>query len=303
MGTGKSSRTYWAHVRPLTLGYRSGSKRSSPMTAIKNEESALNYIVTTVYDKCRIRLHDGKQSLIRARLAKRMRATGFETLTEYVEFLRTKASEEEWTKVVDALTTNYTQFLREQDHFEFLTKVAIPGMLSNGQRRFNVWSAASSTGEEPYTIGFYLNEHYPLSQGWNWSIAASDISTKVLAAAKKAIYAQDRIDTIPPEWRRKYLQIGQGEWAGHYRIKNFISERVHFRQINLIEPYDHSDPFEVIFCRNVMIYFDRQTQEALVQRLCKFLKPGGYLLIGHSESLNGLQLPLRCLKPSVYQLS
>ena len=272
------------------------------MTALKDEESALNFIVTAVYDKCRIRLHDGKESLIRARLAKRMRATGISTLTEYVEFLRTKANEEEWTKVIDALTTNYTQFLREQDHFDFLVKVALPGVMARGQKRFQIWSAASSTGEEPYTIGFFLNEHFPLSGGWNWSIAASDISTKVLASAKQGIYAKERIESIPADWQHKYLQVGQGEWAGHYRIKSFIAERVQFRQINLIEPYNHPEPFEVIFCRNVMIYFDRATQEALVQRLCKFLKPGGYLLIGHSESLNGLQLPLRCVKPSVYQL-
>ena len=273
------------------------------MPEITNEASALDYIIQTIYEKCRIRLHDGKQSLIKARLGKRMRKTGYETLESYVEFLRTQASEEEWTMVVDALTTNFTNFLREEDHFQFLIKQALPALLAKGQKRFQIWSAACSTGEEPYTMGFYLNEAFPLAEQWNWNITASDISTKVLATAKQAIYAQERINSIPPDWLRKYFQRGQAEWEGHYRVKSGISERVHFKQINLIETYQHQEPFEVVFCRNVMIYFDRPTQEALVQRLCKFMKPGGYLLIGHSESLNGLKLPLRCLKPSIYQLT
>ena len=271
------------------------------MPAITDEASALDFIVEEIYNRCRIRLHDGKQSLIKARLGKRMRATGFETLTGYVEFLATKANADEWTKVVDALTTNFTNFLREEDHFKFLVQQALPQLLPAGQKRFNIWSAASSTGEEPYTIGFYLNEHFPLAGGWDWRIVASDISTKVLAAAKQAIYAQERIGTVPPEWLRRYFQLGQGEWQGHYRVKPVITERVTFRQINLIEVYEHSQPYEVVFCRNVMIYFDRPTQEALVQRLCRFLRPGGYLLIGHSESLTGLKVPLRCIKPSIYQ--
>jgi chemotaxis protein methyltransferase CheR len=273
------------------------------MQSITDEGAAIEFIVNAIYEKCRIRLHEGKQSLIRARLGKRMRATGFDSLTAYVEFLRTRATAEEWTRVVDALTTNFTNFLREEDHFKFLVQHALPKLLGPGQRHFQLWSAASSTGEEPYTIAFYLNEHYPLAKGWDWRITASDISTKVLAAARQAIYAQERVNTVPPEWLRRYFQLGQGEWQGHYRVKPQITERVAFRQINLIENYDHTGVFEVIFCRNVMIYFDRPTQEALVKRLCRFLRPGGYLLIGHSESLTGLNLPLRCLKPSIYQLN
>ncbi|MBI1839715.1 MAG: protein-glutamate O-methyltransferase CheR [Verrucomicrobia bacterium] len=273
------------------------------MQEITNEASALEYIVHSIYEKSRIRLQDGKQSLIKARLGKRMRKTGYEKLSDYAEFLRTKAGDEEWTMVVDALTTNFTNFLREEDHFQFLVKHAIPSMLSPGQSRFQVWSAACSTGEEPYTIAFYLSEKFPLTEQWSWNITASDISTKVLAAARQAIYTQEKVETIPQDWRRRYLQMGQGEWEGHYRVKPAIAERVRFQQVNLIENYRHPEPFEVVFCRNVMIYFDRPTQEALVQRLCKFIKPGGYLLIGHSESLNGLKVPLRCLKPSIYQVS
>ena len=273
------------------------------MNAITDEAKALDYIVHTIYEKCRIRLHDGKQSLIRARLGKRMRALGYENMVDYIEFLRTKADADEWTKVVDALTTNYTNFLREKDHFEFLVSTALPSLIGNNRGRFNIWSAACSSGEEPYTIGFYLNEHYPPLGGFDWRITASDISTKVLTSAKNGIYAEERVSTIPHDWLRKYFQMGHGDWAGHYRVKNSISERIQFRQINLIETYDHTAKFEVIFCRNVMIYFDRPTQEALVQKLCRHLQPNGYILIGHSESLTGLDLPLKCLKPSIYQLA
>ncbi len=266
------------------------------------ETEAYQYVIDLIYDRCRIKLHDGKEQLIKARLGKRMRHHGHATLEEYCNFLRTEADENEFTLVVDALTTNFTNFLREEDHFKFMVQHGLPAVVPTGQRRFNVWSAASSSGEEAYTIAMYLAEHFPLAQRWDWRITGSDISTKVLATAQRAVYAEERIRTIPQEWLRKYFQKGVGRWEGYYRVKPDLAERATFLQINLIESYEHSQPFELIFCRNVMIYFDRQTQEQLVNRLCRFLVPKGHLLIGHSESLNGLNVPLRCVRPSVYQL-
>ena len=137
--------------------------------------------------------------------------------------------------------------------------------------------------------------------GWDWRIAASDISTQVLEEARLGIYPVENLDAIPRDWLHKYFQKGVGPWAGFCRIKPSIAGRVSFRQINLMEPYNYPQPFEVIFCRNVLIYFDHQTQQQLVKQLCGSLAPGGYLLIGHSESLNGLDLPLRRLQPSIYQ--
>ena len=271
------------------------------MTAISDETSALEYIVTEIYNHCRIRLHDGKESLIKARLGKRMCATGYETITSYVDFLASKASPEEWTKVVDALTTNFTNFLREEDHFAFIVQKVLPDLLPAGQKRFNIWSAASSTGEEPYTIGFYLNEHYPLSSGWDWRIVASDLSTKALATAKQAIYAQERINIVPPEWQRRYFQLGQGEWEGHYRIKPIITERVTFRNINLIDVYEHEAPYEIIFCRNVMIYFDKPPQEKLIRRFWDALAPRGVLFTGHSESLTGVDHRFAFEEATIYR--
>jgi chemotaxis protein methyltransferase CheR len=271
------------------------------MNTVAAEAKACQYIIEFIYERCRIRLHDGKEALIKARLGKRMRLLGFAGLPEYCDFLRTRGDEEEFTKVVDALTTNFTNFLREEEHFKYLVKHALPAVLPPGEKKFEIWSAASSSGEEPYSLGFYLSEFFPLAAGWDWRIMGSDISTKVLDKAQQALYAEDRIGTLPREWLRKYFQKGVGPWTGTYRVKPAITSRVAFRQINLIEDYRHARPFEVIFCRNVMIYFDRHTQEQLVRHLCRFLVPNGYLFIGHSESLNGLNVPLRCLQPSIYQ--
>ena len=266
------------------------------------EADACRYIIDLIYERTRIRLHDGKEALIVGRLGKRMRHHAFADLAQYCEYLQTSADEEEFTLVTDALTTNHTNFMREVDHFEFMVGQALPAVLVPGQQRFHAWSSASSSGEEAYTMGMFLSEHYPPAQGWDWRLTGSDISTQVLEKARQGIYAEDRIQPVPCDWLRRYFQRGTGKWTGHYRVKREIAERVAFRQVNLIEDYSHAQPFEVIFCRNVMIYFDRQTQEQLVRRLCRFLVPGGHLLIGHSESLNGLNLPLRCVKPSVYQL-
>jgi chemotaxis protein methyltransferase CheR len=271
------------------------------MRTLDRETEAYQYIINLIYDRCRIKLHDGKEQLIRARLGKRMRHHGIDNLVDYCDYLQTQADEDEFTLVVDALTTNFTNFLREEDHFRFMVQQGIPGVLRPDQKSFNIWSAASSSGEEPYTIAMYLAEHFPTAKRWDWRITGSDISTKVLAAAQRAVYAQERVQTIPNEWLRRYFQKGIGQWEGYFRVKSELTERVSFRQINLIESYQHPKPFELVFCRNVMIYFDRPTQEQLVNRLCHFLVPGGYLLIGHSESLTSLNVPLKCVRPSVYQ--
>ncbi len=271
------------------------------MSRQTEEAASFDYIISLIYERSRIRLHDGKQSLIRARLGKRMRLHGFQTLTAYCDFLRSDADEEEMTHVVDALTTNFTAFLREKDHFDFLVQEALPALLPPGQKQFRIWSAACATGEEPYSLACYLSEFYPPAAGWNWRILATDISTKALGKARQAIYPLERLDAVPPDWRRRYFQRGTGEWAGSCRVKPALVERVEFRQLNLLEPYTVQDSFPVVLCRNVMIYFDRPTQEQLVCNLHRFLVPRGYLLIGHSESLNGLSIGMRCLKPSIYQ--
>jgi chemotaxis protein methyltransferase CheR len=267
-----------------------------------DQAGAFRFIIDFIYARSGIRLHQGKESLIMARLGKRMRRLGFQTLTQYCKYLKTSGDDKELAGVVDSLTTNFTHFLREEDHFRFMVGEALPALLGQNKRRFHIWSAASSSGEEPFSIAFYLAEHYPLAQGWDWQITASDLSTKVLDQARSAVYLEERVQTLPPPWVHKYFQKGVGRWTGYFRVKSILAERVAFQQINLLEDYSHPHAFEVIYCRNVMIYFDRATQERLVNRLCRFLVPGGFLFTGHSESLNGMTFPLRCLKPSIYQL-
>ncbi|HAV63215.1 MAG TPA: hypothetical protein DCY13_12725 [Verrucomicrobiales bacterium] len=266
-----------------------------------SEARALEYIIALIYERCRIQLHLGKQQLIRSRLGKRMRHHGMQSLAEYCRFLQERADEEEFTHVVDALTTNYTNFLREEDHFRFMVEKALPAVLPPGRRSFRVWSAACATGEEPYSIAFYLAEHFPLAQGWDWRILATDISTRALAAAGAGVYPLDRATGVPHDWLKRYCQRGVGEFEGQFRIKPAIAERVAFQQVNLLGQYSFSNPFDLIFCRNVMIYFDRPTQEQLVNSLARCLVSGGCLLVGHSESLNGLSVPFRCDRPSIYR--
>jgi chemotaxis protein methyltransferase CheR len=271
------------------------------MRAVRDETEDFEFIINLVYERSRIRLHDGKHQLIRARLGKRMRLLGIEHLGDYCDFVRSPEGGDELTHVIDALTTNFTQFLREKDHFDFMVSTALPTVLPGGQKRFRVWSAACSTGEEPYSIAFYLAQHFPAASGWDWKIMATDISTKALAKGSEAIYPDERMAGLPPDWQRAYFQKGSGKWDGHFRVKDGVRSRVEFRQLNLLGQYPFNEPFQVIFCRNVMIYFDRKTQEELVRSLGRLLVPKGYLLIGHSESLTGLNTGMKCLRPSIYQ--
>jgi chemotaxis protein methyltransferase CheR len=265
-----------------------------------NEAAAYQFIIDLIYDRAGIRMHDGKHELIKARLGKRLRFHGFADLPAYCDFLK-RADEAEITQVVDALTTNFTHFLREEDHLKFLVTRALPDVCSKGLKKFKVWSAACSTGEEPYSLALYLSEFFPVSAGWDWTILATDISTKALGIAQQGIYSAQKLNPLPVQWRNNYFQKGRNKWEGYFRVKPQIAERIIFKQINLLKPYDFTDTFATIFCRNVMIYFDRPTQEQLMKRLVQHLVPSGFLIVGHAESLTGLTVPLQRLSPSIYR--
>lgn len=271
------------------------------MRASTSEAKAFDYIISLIYDRTRIRLHEGKRHLIRSRLGKRMRAHGLESFEDYCSYLQSQADEDEITHVVDALTTNFTNFLRERDHFEFMVDRALPAVLPRNRAAFRVWSAACATGEEPYSIAFFLAEKFPVTEGWDWSILATDISTRALLRAQAGIYPLERAEAVPPDWLKRYCQRGSGEYEGRFRIKPALRQRIEFRQLNLLGSISFPRPFELIFCRNVLIYFDRPTQEQLANGLARLLVPGGYLLTGHSESLNGLNAPFKRERPSIYR--
>lgn len=264
------------------------------------------FIRRLVYEQSRINLGSDKLELVRSRVQKRLRALGLNDFEAYCRLLDSPAGEEELTSLLDVISTNVTEFFREWRHFEFLRDVALPDWQKQakggGQDTFSVWSAACSSGEEPYSIAIFLSEFFRNSPSLRWQIQATDISTRMLAAAKQGVYRSERIKMPTPEWLRAYFQKGVGEWEGNYRIKSSLRERISFDHLNLMDwPYPFKAKFNLILCRNVMIYFDRQTQEQLIPRLAEQLLPGGYLFVGHSESLVGIEHGLKTMKPSIYQ--
>jgi len=254
-------------------------------------------ITDLAYRTCGIDLKNGKQQLVQARLSRKIRQGKFGSFRQYYEHVVADTTGEELIALLDALTTNFTSFLREAAHFDFLRKTIVPGL--KGEIR--TWSAACSTGEEPYTVAFSLLEELGMAAASRIHILASDISSRALAAAARAAYEAERFKAVPEDWLRKYLLRGSDRSEGWFRVKPAIRGMVEFRRLNLMEPFRPAQPFHAIFCRNVMIYFDKETQGQLVNRFASCLEPGGYLLIGHSESLTGLKHPYSYVKPAVYR--
>jgi chemotaxis protein methyltransferase CheR len=268
-------------------------------------DSEFEFIRTLVYQRSRINLGADKRELVAARLGKRLRAVRLESIGEYCRLLQGPDAEAESARLIDVISTHHTAFFRENSHFEFVRHQLIPEMRARARFErwpaLRAWCAACSTGEEPYSLAITLAECLP-SPDWPWRIEATDISDRVLDQARGAVYPEAALAGIPPGHRRVHFQEGVGPQAGNFRIKPALRAAVRFQQLNLLAgPAPFPEPFHVIFCRNVMIYFDRQTQEELIARLVPRLVPGGYLLVGHAESLTGLHHSLQAVKPAVYR--
>jgi len=268
-------------------------------------DKEFEFIRTLVYEHSRIHLGPDKRELVAARLGKRLRATQLSDIGEYCHLLQSPRAEEELSHLIDAISTNHTFFFRENAHFDYLRAHILPELQARQRLerwpRLNVWSAASSSGEEPYSLAITLAETLPAG-GWPWHIEGTDISHRILDKARAAIYRAEVVERLPRECIRKYFQRGVGPQEGNYRVKPVLTSAVTYHQLNLLEgdpPF--REPFQVIFCRNVMIYFDRPTQEELIARLTRRLVPGGYLLVGHSESLTGIKHTLQIVKPAIYR--
>ena len=266
-------------------------------------ESEFDFIRSLVYERSRISLSRDKRELVTARLGKRLRATNLTTVGEYCLLLKAPGQEAELANLIDAISTNHTFFFRENAHFDFLRQTVIPEMQATAakERRtcFNVWSAACSSGEEPYSIAMTLAECMPNSP---WRIEATDISHRILERAKAGIYRDETVQRLTPQQLENYFQRGFGPQDGNYRVKAAVRDQITFRHLNLLEgepPF--REQFHVIFCRNVMIYFDQPTQEELVGRLARHLRPGGYLFVGHAESLTAVRHTLQNVRPAVYR--
>jgi len=283
----EGSGSFWTWRRCL------GNQPASEVISLREYDQISELAFTTAG----IDLRTGKRELVQARVGKKIRQGRFRSFKEYYEHVEADHTGHELMALLDALTTNFTSFLREPSHFELLRKTILRCL--DGPIR--IWSAACSTGEEPYTIAFSLLEELGGPGSSRIRILASDLSMRVLEAAGKGIYPAERFRDCPKDWLSRYLLRGSGNSEGWYRVKPQVRSLVEFRRLNLMEAFRPQQRFHVIFCRNVMIYFDKVTQEQVANRLADCLEPGGYLLIGHSESLTGLKHPYDYIKPAVYR--
>jgi chemotaxis protein methyltransferase CheR len=279
-----------------------------PMTATWIEPSPelsdrdLANITRIVYEQSGIRLNPEKRALVTARLQKRLKEGGFRSYREYVSFVCSDASGAEMTALVDAIATNHTSLFRESQHFEFLRSVVVPPLAARPDRRQILgWSAACATGEEPYSIAMTMFELLGEDARQHVRLLASDLSTKALAAAETGIYKEERIEHLPVSLQRKYFERGVGSQLGFVRVAPSIRRAVEFHRANLLEAPPAGLPFDFVFCRNVMIYFDRAAQQRVVESIERRLARGGYLFISHSESLNGIRHGLTWVAPAVYR--
>lgn len=253
---------------------------------------------------CGINLHTGKRQLVKARLNKRLRTLGLRDFGAYLSVLEKDASGNELVTMLDALSTNLTSFFRESAHFDYVRREVLPEILRlSCNRRLRVWSAGCSTGEEPYTIGVTLHEAIPNPDLWDIKILATDLSTQVLARAASGIYRPERLKDVSPALVRKYFHSIRNPEDGSpaYQVEEPLRRLVTFARLNLMETWPMKGPFDIIFCRNVMIYFEKPIQEKLVNRYYDLLGPGGYMFLGHSESLTGTSHKFKYLQPTVYR--
>jgi len=286
----------------MTVREREGWLRDDSIDA-----GDFNRLSRLIQERCGIKMPPQKKSMLETRLRKRLRKLGLENFKAYGEYLFDPANHDlEWVNLVDVVTTNKTDFFRESLHFDFLCREALPQLLgpSGDQLKMplRAWSAACSTGEEPYTLAMVLAEFAETVPGFDFSILATDISTQVLAAARTGVYREDKVAPVPEAMRRKFLLRSKDRSAGTVRVVPGLRSRVDFRHLNLMnDDFGIDRYFDLIFCRNVLIYFEFETQLRLLRRLCGYLPVGGYLFLGHSETVNRMQLPLVQVAPTVYR--
>ena len=252
-----------------------------------------------VYDVSGINLGKGKEALVSSRIGKRMRVAGLDDFKSYLKMVKQDPDGEEMVHLLDAISTNVTSFFRESVHFDLIAEL-FDGWLKKGQRRFRFWSAACSTGEEPYTLAMTLAEVLA-GKDVDLKILATDISTKVLDQAARGEYPESKLDGVSAALRGKYFERGGARGEYNYRVREDLRRWVVFRRFNLsTPPFPMQGPMDVVLCRNVMIYFDNQVRQGLLSEIHRMLKPGGYLMVGHSESLNGITAEFETVHPSVY---
>ncbi|WP_448665117.1 CheR family methyltransferase [Sphingomonas sp. CJ20] len=267
--------------------------------------SARNFarLAQHVYDVAGIKLPDAKKTMVEGRLRRRLQAVGVDTLDAYCDHLFSgEHAAVETPLLINVVTTNKTDFFREPAHFDFVVETALPALLRQGVRTLRVWSAACSIGPEPYTLAMVLDDYAARHGGPEYGILATDIDTDVLAAARKGIFPAGLLAPVPAAMHRTYVRTPNDRSRREVRIAPQLRSAIGFARLNLMdESYPVGEPMHLIFCRNVLIYFDKPTQRKVVSRLLECLAPGGYLFLGHSESVHGMDLPLTPVGSTVFQ--
>jgi chemotaxis protein methyltransferase CheR len=257
-----------------------------------------------VYEHCGIDLHDGKKELVRARLTKILRNRNFQCFDQYVNYVLDDTTGKEFTILIDSLSTNLTSFFREQQHFKFMSDNFLPSLIKQKQNKQNFrirgWSAGCSSGEEPYSIAIVLREALYQQNQWDVRLLATDISTRMLEKAQQGIYSKKRIETVPSLQRNRYIMQRNINGQTMYQVTEFLRNIVVFRYLNLMNDWPIKGPLDFIFCRNVMIYFDKPTQINLINRFWEILDYGGILFTGHSELLTTIEHKFEYVQPTVY---
>ncbi len=259
----------------------------------------LSHFITSHYG---IKLPPVKKIMVEGRLQKRLKVTGLDSFDKYLELIFSEAGKIELLEMIDAISTNKTDFFRESSHFDFMTGHILPEFSQSGGH-LKIWSAASSSGEEIYTLAITMEEFNSQSdmRPISYSILGTDINTEILKHAVNGVYHHDRIKDVPVQIRNKYFLRSKNREVNKVRVVPQLRAKARFKRLNLMDAeYSVDSDFDIIFCRNVLIYFDKETQERVINKLCQKLKPGGYFFLGHSESILGKNVPLKQLEPTVY---
>lgn len=289
MHTSATSLTEFADASTTSLGPTLG-------------DAEFEFIRHVIVENAGIVLGPNKRQLVQGRLARRLRELGLPTYEAYCDHVR-ESGPEELVGLINALTTNVTAFFRENHHFEALASYMLPEAMKRNaaSRRVRIWSAGCSTGEEPYCLAMIAAESMPSGVKWDLKILATDIDSDVVVAAERGVYPLERLGAVPQARLQRFFQKGGGAQAGNASVKPALRSLITFRTLNLVHNWPMHGPFDVIFCRNVMIYFDQATRERLVNRFAQLLAPGGYLCVGHSESIHNGVAPVQLVGKTIYR--
>lgn len=267
------------------------------LLSLELNKTQFEKISRLLYRLCGITLYSGKEELVKARLIKRLRELEMRDFEQYIRYVERDSSGNELTIMTDMLTTNKTSFFREPQHFDYLRQHILPLLK---ERKVWFWSAGCSSGEEPFSLAILLREELPAMYRHDVRILSTDISVRMVKKAREAVYEQERLQGIPSQFLEKYFTCVKTKSRRVYRVNNNIRAMVRVARLNLMEEWPMKGLFNVIFCRNVMIYFDKPTRQKLIRRFWELIGPGGHLFIGHSESLSGLSHEFRYVQPAVY---